>query len=183
MDIFQHFETYLGTTEAGWNLTQGSERFQVVRFNRQPSEGTVTYATLGMSHVVLPLPSGRQVRQELIFAAHDQFSSEEIASFLLTFCDFVLSKNQALLRGDVVGPNAPLIPGVAVTGVYATMPVVFGEGLGTLEDTVPPTVIVWLIPITDKEVAFIKAKGWGTFEDLLEDRQPDFWDLNRPSLI
>lgn len=183
MNIVDHLEAHLGAIDGGWGPTEGSSQIQVVRFNSQPFEGAVTYSTLGMSRTVLPLSDVKQVRQELLFTAYERFPPEQIASFLLTFCEYVLSKNRALLRGDVVGPSTPLISGVAVNAVYAALPVVFSDGLATFAGSTPATVLVWLLPILGNEAAFIKSSGWGKFEDLLEARDPDLWDLNRPSLV
>jgi hypothetical protein len=41
------------------------------------------------------------------------------------------------------------------------------------------TVIVqpWLIPITSKEADFINLNGWGKFENVLEEIDPDLLDF------
>jgi hypothetical protein len=123
------------------------------------------------------------VRQELLFAAYDRYAPPKIASFLLTFSKHVLSEKRALLRGDVMGPYKPLISGVAADSIFCALPVMFNSGLTTFYDTDPPTVFVWLIPIANAEAHFIKLHGWNRFEDLLESEQPDFWNLDRASLI
>jgi hypothetical protein len=73
------------------------------------------------------MPQGRKIRQELVFTANENFSARQIASFMLTFSNYVLARNQALLRGDIIGPSEPLISDVAVNSVYASIPVLFDE--------------------------------------------------------
>jgi hypothetical protein len=145
--------------------------------------GAITYVTLGMSNFVLPLSDVKQVRLELLFTAWANFNSKDISWLLIRLCDLVLSKKQALLRGDVVGPNTSVIPGVAANAVYAAMPVIFCNELAVFKETDPPTVVVWVLPIMEEEAKFIRSNGWSKFEDLLEACNPDLLDLNRPSTV
>jgi hypothetical protein len=179
VSLIDHLERSLGKISGGWNLPGKDGALQVVRFLDQPNVGVSTYVTLGVSRAVLPLGNGREVRQELLISAHDEFDPEQVASFLLTFSEYFLNQRRALLRGDVVGPSSPLIPGAEVVAVYASLPTMFGDEFWTFSGSTPPTVLVWLIPVHDEEVAFIKANGWSAFEDLLEARNPDLCDLRR----
>lgn len=180
--LIAHVEESLGKLDSGWSFEKGSNQIQVARFANQPFEGATTYVTLGLSNNLLPMPQGREVRQELVFTAYDNFPAEQIASFMLTFCDYILSRKRALLRGDVVGPSDPIIPGVAANAIYAAIPVVFNERFHTYNDSSPPTVMVWLLPLVGEEASFVKQNGWNQFEDLLEAEDPDLWDLNRPAI-
>lgn len=136
MTIIEHFEKFLGPVQQGWRETNAQEndpRLMVVRFSNTPFEAASTYATIGLSDHLLELADGRQVRQELLFAAHDNYASDEIASFLLSFSEFVRSKSWALARGDVVGPSAALIPGVAVNSVLRMFSGYFSGRSGPLQ--------------------------------------------------
>jgi hypothetical protein len=42
--------------------------------------------------------------------------------------------------------------------------------------------VVWLIPITAEETAFIRDEGWEAFEDALVRQDPDLLDPDRPQL-
>lgn len=186
MTIIEHFEKFLGPVQQGWRETNAQEndlRLMVVRFSNTPFEAASTYATIGLSDHLLELADGRQVRQELLFAAHDNYASDAIASFLLSFSEFVRSKSWALARGDVVGPSAALIPGVAVNSVYACPPVIFPEGLGLYSGSSPSTIIAWLVPLTGDEGSAEKRIGGDSFEEMLERSNPDLLDLNRPGII
>src|SRR6185437_16239744 len=111
----EHIATFLGRPEESWHLDAGPHDLQVVKTSNTPAQSVTAYATLGMSHTILRMPGDRVVRQELLFAAYEWFPSAEVASFLLAFGASVLSLGEALLRGDMIGPQNPLIPGVSAT--------------------------------------------------------------------
>jgi antitoxin YqcF len=179
----EHIATFLGKLEDSWHLETGSHDLQVVKASNQPAPGVTAYATLGMSHAVLRMPGGRTVRQELVLAAYERFPPASVASFLLTFGASILSLGEALLRGDMIGPQNALIPGVAANSIYCTAPVPFDERLATYDGSEPLTVFVWALPVTGDEAEFVMRNGWSKFEELLESREPDLWDLNRPSVV
>jgi hypothetical protein len=183
-DLVQHIERHLGTLDTGWKLKGGKEGgIQVVAFPDEPYEGVITYVTLGLSRSPLPMPGDRQVRQELVFIADRGYPREQVSSFLLTFAEYVRSQHRALLRGDVVGPGPALIPGVASKAVYATLPFLHDDGLATFSEGEPATVFVWVVPLRTEEADLVRKQGWEHFEDLLEQNDPDFGDLDRPSVI
>ena len=176
-NLVQHLESYLGEIARGWG---DAGEIQVVQFPDQPQPGVVTYTTLGLSSTPLPMNQGRTVRQELLVSVDSSFESKRLASFLATFAEYVRAQNRALLRGDVVGPSEPLIPGVGASAVYASIPVFFDDAFATYRGSSPPTVLVWLIPLPLEDAEFVKMQGWEAFEDKLESAAVDFWDLNRP---
>jgi hypothetical protein len=180
--VVEHLEHYLGRIQQGWGPSEDGS-IQIVRFANRPHKGVSTYATLGLSDQIKTLGGRRKVRMELVFSARDGFASEDVASFLLTFAEFVSSKKEALLRGDVVGPSEPLIAGVSANAVYAAIPVMFDKGFEALETTEPTTVFVWLLPLVGDEPERIRGTGWEPFEDALEQAQIDLFDLNRSSVF
>lgn len=183
MSIVGHFESHLGQIAGGWSDDEGSGSLQVVRFPGQPVPDVSCYATLGLSEHVLAMPRGREVRQELVFCAYDRFPAGDVASFLMSFGESLVPGHRALLRGDVIGPGEAVIPGSSLNAVYASVPVVFDDSFGTYERSTPATVVVWLIPLSAAEAGFVRQKGWSAFEELLEDADPDLFDLERPSLF
>lgn len=154
----------------------------MVRFKNQPFESVTTYVTLGFSDHVLNMKEGKDVFQELVFSTYEKYPSEQIASFMVTFAEYLLSKEKALLRDDVVGPSSPLIPGVSVNGVYSSIPVFFDDDFYVYDGGQLPTVLVWLIPLLSDECGFVKQSGWNSFEDILESKDPDLLDLDRLSV-
>lgn len=178
-NIAQHLEQHLGTIAEGWGDRGG---IQVVRFPDTPEPGVDTYSTLGLSETALPMSGGRAVRQELLVTVYASYDRTAVASFLLSFAEYIASQKRALLRGDVVGPSIPVIPGVRANAVYASMPVFFPDEFSTFRGSDPATVMVWLLPLPPVDAELVKSQGWDAFEDRLEAEAVDFWDLDRPSL-
>ncbi|ACC76293.1 suppressor of fused domain protein [Paraburkholderia caribensis] len=184
MTLIEHLETNLGPIAEGWkdDSTVGNA-LRVVRFPNQPFQGASTFATLGLSESKVSLPNGNHCGQELLFAAWDRYQAPHVGSFLLTFGAQVRNRQRALLRGDVIGPSAPLIPGVAANAIYASNPVIYPEELARYDDDGSPTVFVWLVPLMEAEGRFAKTQGWNQFEDALEKANPDLLDLDRSSVV
>lgn len=185
MTIIDHLEKALGPIQQGWGEAEtmsDSSKIMVVRFANMPFKNTSTFATIGLGDAVLYLPDGRALRQELMFAAHDAYPPDSVASFLLSFADFILSQSRALARGDVVGPSTALIPNVAANAVYAVPPVIFPDGIGLYKGSSPPTIIVWVLPLVGNESLIAKKMGCD-FEDILERANPDLLDLNRAPVV
>lgn len=152
-------------------------------FADRPAAGVTTLATLGLSTAVLSMGGNREVRQELLLAFADADGTEELAKLLLSVAEGMLDRGRALARGEVIG-NHPSTPvGTVPPELYASMPVVYPQGLTTLADSNPATVFVWLVPLRVPETEFIRAKGWNAFEDLLQDADPDLFDLRRVSIV
>ena len=63
------------------------------------------------------------------------------------------------------------------------MPVLYDDDFATYGGTEPPTVFVWLIPILAVEAEFVNDRGWSRFEDVLEEMNPDFGDLERRPVV
>lgn len=176
MKLYDHMELYLGKISEGWAPEEEGFNIQVVRFNSVPFDGISTYATLGLSNFILNINS-KQVRQELIFSAYDTYPADEVASFLMTFAEYIANGGTGLLRGEIkMGP--PLIRNVKSNGVYASIPVVFADELQVFNGGDSPVVFVWLIPITDTDAHFVIKNGWNKFEEELEQNNCDLWDLN-----
>ncbi|MGT2756421.1 suppressor of fused domain protein [Streptococcus ovuberis] len=57
--------------------------------------------------------------------------------------------------------------------------------LWDIEDlTLDQLTVTWLmaIPISDKELKFVEQYGADKLQDLFEEQQIDYWDLNRPEI-
>lgn len=183
MNIIEHLEGHLGEISRGWKDPVSPSGIRVVSFKDQPFEDIITYSTLGLSNTILPMNNGKSIRQELVFSAYRNFNNERIASFLSTFAEYLISINRALLRGDYIGPEAPIVLGTLLNSVYSAIPVIYKDSISVFDHTSPPTVIAWVIPIHEKEANYIRANGWSKFEDLLEEEDPELWDLTRSPIV
>lgn len=183
MNIIDHVEHYLGQMDHGWKPTGSPEGVSVSRFCDQPVEGMSTFVTFGLSSHRLSMSDKREVRQELISTNIKSVSSDGPVSFLLNVADSILFNHEALLRGQVIEPGRSIFTDSPMNAVYVSIPVLFDEGLYTFKETSPPTVLAWLIPIYANEAKYIKEHGWDNFEDILERKDPDLWDLERPPVV
>jgi hypothetical protein len=183
-DLVSHIEDALGPIDGGWSETaRGAPLwFKVVRILAQPVHGATTFVTLGLSDVELALPSGKGVRQELVFCCYAKHETTAIPGLLKTVGEELLKSGKALARGDVLGPAGPLFDG-DLTAFYASLPVVFPKPLATWDGSVPPTVFVWLVPVTSDEANVVARQGWSEFETILEASDPDLLDLHRTSVL
>jgi antitoxin YqcF len=177
-----HYERNLGQIVRGWSDDKRAHGIQIVSFDRQPEEGVSTYATLGLSDHVVSLSESRQIRQELLMSANATSNAEMIASLMLWAAEFVLARNRALLRGEVVGLGAEMCEGFTLSSIYVTNPSPFNASLTEFQSA-PATVFAYLVPITEAEGALVRSKGWRWFEEELERQNPDIWDLKRQDTI
>ncbi|MCB1257162.1 MAG: suppressor of fused domain protein, partial [Microthrixaceae bacterium] len=181
-DVIAHMESFLGPIDGGWSKTEAGERlpFTVLRFSGAPIPGTATFVTLGLSDVALALPGRQLVRQEFLVSTYDRFHSASIVTALHDVAVDAARRGDALLRGSVcAGPFG--LPGV-VTDLYCAIPVFFPDSFHVWRGSDPPTVFVWLVPITTEEHRFVEEKGWESFEQILESQDPDLLDLSRLGL-
>lgn len=183
-NIIHHIERYLGQMERGWSTpAQSKHSFSVAQFKDQPVVGLHTYATIGLSHHQLKLSEHKKVRQELLISISSQVNETHIAEILLKLGDLILSKHSGILRGEVLGPGKPLFDNSDLNALYATCPVYFPDAFSTYKESSRETVFVWLIPIYQCEANYITDYGWDKFEDLLEQKDPDLWDINRQHIL
>ena len=182
MTIIDHLEQYLGKIEQGWKDSKSDEGIQIVAIKNSPYESVSTLSSLGMSNKELDLSETKRVRQELIFSTYSMDVSENIVSFLLSLCEAIINRKKAVLRGEVIPLSSQLEKRIGFSAVYCAIPVLFDDTFAIYAKTCPSTVMVWIIPIHQNEVDYIKNNGWEAFESLLEEADPDLCSLKRSSI-
>lgn len=183
MSLIQHVENHLGSIERGWKDNQSDKTLQVVSFLDCPGETVSTFVSLGMSDEVLEMKDSRKVRQELVFSAYTISISNMVVSFLISLCEGILSRGKAVLRGEVIPLSPELAERIGFEFVYCTIPVFFEDDFCSYDETSPSTVMVWVLPIYKSEAKYIDRNGWESFEDLLEEKDPDLCSMERDSII
>ena len=183
MSVIDHAERYLGPIDKGWKNNSSKVGLQVVSFNDTPGESVTTFLTLGLSHHVLEVSNTKKIRQELVCAVSATVLSNLIVSFLLLLGESILKNHKALLRGEVIFLSNEVARKVGFDAVYCSIPVFIDDDFATYHESDPATVIVWMIPIYESEADFIAGNGWDRFEDLLEEKDPDFYSLDREPVI
>jgi hypothetical protein len=181
MSIPEHFEKYLGPMDSGWSFSVGPKDVSVVSFSEQPHSGVITLATLGLSHHILNQTEG-EVRQELLLGFHNSHPAMDLAKVIHYLSEQILHAHHAPLRGEILPLGGPILRGSEVCDLYATVPAPYPDGLAGYFETTPPTVVVWLLPIMPPEAQWVQKRGWRSFEDLLEQKEPDFFDLMRRAI-
>lgn len=180
--IDRHLERYLGPITRGWAATDPGG-VQLCLFEERPFEGMVTYTTLGLSRHKLAMPRGREVRQELLLSVAVRFANDDLAKMLDHVAERLLRDHRALLRGEVAFFGQRIARSSACDSLYVSLPIVFPEGLATCEETQPPTVFAWLVPIHPAEAALVNQHGWSELEVRWERADPDLFDLERSSVV
>jgi hypothetical protein len=158
--------------------------FQVVKYDSPTIRLTTAYSTLGLSdHPLRSRTSGRDLRLELIMMIRTTESQFEVPDLLQNVGLQMIQTGSALLRGDVIGPRGPLRPGSNLEALYAALPVYLADDFAgcSLGDGLE-CAIVWLIPISAKECAFVRSHGWPAFEAAMARDNPDLLAMDRDEL-
>jgi len=159
--------------------------FNVVDFANGPRPNTVTFSTLGLSKVPLHAQTERtHVYQELVIVVPDSLRGGPVPGVLQQIGQLAIAKEQAVVRGDVIGPRGPLFTADSqMEALYAALPLCFPDEFATYREGDRDVVMVWLIPIARKEAEFVRAHGWSRFEDELLKADLDLSDLKRQTLF
>lgn len=182
MNFIDHAEMFLGSISRGWKEKDSPDGVQVVLFRDSPSESINTFLTIGLSSHDLSISDVKSVRQELLLSLSGVKSDENAVSLLLFVCDLILNSHKALLRGQVIRLPFEAAEKIGCKALYCAIPVFMDDGFATFNESRPPTVVVWIVPIYESEANYIDTFGWDAFEELLEKRNPDVFSLGRDKI-
>jgi hypothetical protein len=183
MTIIDHAEKYLGEIDHGWKDDDSEGGLQIVSFRDCPGESASTFMSLGLSDHTLDISETKKVRQELLFSVYSSVLPALIVSFLLSLCESILSRHKAVLRGEVIPLSNDMVNKIGFDAVYCSIPVFFEDDFSVYDESSPSTVMVWMLPIYKSEVDYITTRGWESFEELLEEKDPDLCALDRAPVI
>ncbi|HEX3956225.1 MAG TPA: suppressor of fused domain protein [Trebonia sp.] len=157
--------------------------FQVTRHLEGQVPDSVAFSTVGLSKFELTSRRTRKsIRHELIMCVPDSLRDGSVPGLLQQVGLTTLRSGNALLRGDVIGPAGPVLPGSSLTALYVGVPVYFPDEFAEVEEDGKTIIIAWLVPISDSEADYITEHGWRQFEHLLAEKDPDLVDVSRPSI-
>ncbi|HWD05701.1 MAG TPA: suppressor of fused domain protein [Amycolatopsis sp.] len=186
MGLIEHLEARLGLITGGWSTDpDGRPReFRVAAFAKGVIPGVESFSTIGLSrHDLVSPKSGRKLRLELVAGERGGPGGEYLPGLVGQVADELLASGRALLRGDVIGPRGPLVPGSMMEAWYAAAPVYYDDGFAGVDlDDGHRAAIVWIVPISRSEAQFVSANGWREFENELIKYDPDLLDLHRDEL-
>ncbi|QUW78585.1 suppressor of fused domain protein [Streptomyces mirabilis] len=186
-ELIDHLESRLGRMLGAWSPPAGAPQGtpQVACFREGQLSGAQAFATIGLSRTPLWDPtSDRHFHLELLACENASRTTGygHFPEVLEYVAGQLVASGRAILRGDVLPLPAPL-PGGVMTCLYAGLPVYFDDDFFSVTvENGSDVAIVWLIPITAEETAFIREKGWEAFEDALVRQDPDLLDPDRPQL-
>lgn len=184
--LIEHLESRLGRLVHGWSTDPDGEPipFQVARFDGGRNGEVLSLATIGLSRRPMTSPvSGRPLHLELVLSVHRLIGERNLPAVLQQVGQNMLSTGRAIVRGEVVEMEGNVVSGSDLSALYATLPVYFDDAFATCRcEDGADVAIVWLVPVHGSEVAFIRAKGWDAFEELVERADPDLLDPTRNPL-
>ncbi|WP_266158029.1 suppressor of fused domain protein [Dyella silvatica] len=182
-NIVEHLEKFSGQIAEGWSKDAdgNSMPFQVVRTESGPIEGSVTFATLGLSnHPLKSTLSNKIIRQELIMLFRADAVPSNIVGIIQQAGLEAITRGHAYLRGEVIGPRGALFPSFEPKALYVTIPVYFPDEFTSVStEKIGDVIFAWLVPMLDDEVRFEAEHGWEKFEDRLAIVDPDLYDYTR----
>jgi Suppressor of fused protein (SUFU) len=85
--------------------------------------------------------------------------------------------------GSIIDTGRPWIDGAVADHFLLTLPYPFGPEFENVLHNDLHIQIMWLLPITNAEAAFIQRRGIDQFEQLAESSGVQFADPRRPSLV
>ena len=180
-EILEHLEGYLGPLSSGVeppdDLT-GVEGVQVLVFREVPElPDVVAYVTLGFSR-------NHDVRQELLLVTYAGQRSPWPA-ILFDLVAERRARNAFFERGEAVGPRGSVVGSATAQGFIAFDPLFLPDAFATLRlHSGADLRFVWLVPSTERELAFVRANGvdrWVDAMDAVAD-EVDLFDMFRADI-
>lgn len=184
--LIKHCEDHLGPISFGWSTDAAGARlpFQVALFERSPLPGVRVLCTLGLSNLPLRIgQGGRRLRQELVAMFRETDGPGSLPGVLQQLGTEALGIDTAYAPGDVIGPRGELRAGATVSAIYTALPVYLPDSFHVCRSTPEPVVFAWMVPITDAEADFVRARGRDAFEGALESVDPDLLNTSRESIV
>jgi len=179
--FIEHLEHHLGPIHNGATLCEGVLGAQ---FLARPFAESTTFMSVGLSHHVFQQSNGNPLRIEFLVACHNKFvDAFNPMSILADLCEQAISLHSVPPRGTVIGPRGKFFETTMMEALYCASPVYFDDALSPFVRLQEPVIIVWLVPITPDEAAYVETHGWSAFEDRLEEVNPDLLDLKRVSVV
>ncbi len=155
------------------NIAALPPEFQVLVVPRSPE--MTAYATRCMSQPDDP----ERLELYIVTRPSDEALSDVVE--VLTSVAHYHRTGSPLALGHTVNLGRPWLPGSTCTHGLVSLPYLDGPGLEWMEE--PKVRFLWLIPITEAELAFKKLHGMEALEEKFEETRFDFLDPRRRSVV
>jgi hypothetical protein len=175
--IQQHYarvwsEPFDACTLQGGGVHQLPPDFQILVIRR--SKEMLAYATRCMSQ-----PEDAERLELHIFTRPSDHSRSDVVEILTAVAHYHRT-GRRLGLGHTVNFGKPWQPGSRCTRGLISLPYLDGPPLEWLSE--PKIRFLWLVPLTESEVDFIKAHGVEELEEKLEQAGFNYLDPSRPSV-
>ena len=176
----------------GWSIDEapGGRKVTVCMFEEGELSNVTSYATVGLSGIPLQVREDkREIFVELMACSYSAANPRESGygpwpGILEHVASKSIQDGVAVLRGDLIPLPGPIAPGSEMVALYAMPPVYYPDNFSSFSvGGERRAVIVWLIPVGDREVSRCIEVGWSAFEAELVARDPDILDLFRGQVV
>ena len=181
--VMQHIDTHM--SGGGAALMDGAGN-SILRYEDAPFVGATSFVSCAANQPISAMEDrGQQshISQELVFAIKTQQCNDQTVQVFAALMEWLREQDAAFRYGEVIGPLDALFPDTDKQSLYVAMPTYFEEELAFCHATQPPTMFVWLVPVTEAERKYIVENGSDAFEVLLDEKNPDATDLKRACLV
>jgi hypothetical protein len=155
----------------------------VARLDAHPDPGLTAYATLGLSDYPL-IRDGREYPARVEFVGVARTEWTKFPNILATAAFCVINSNWFAMPGRIF-PNVVTIHqrNLELKHVLFVSPFLWEGELETV--TFPDKTVAWLmaVPISDREAEYARRNGSEALETLMEEKEVNDFDPDRPSLI
>jgi len=177
-----HYISYLGVpSDIHARQILDNIAFGVYEFGPQSNRQFWTYVTSGMSEIGQGT-SSKKVFTELLFYCKDQ--SLWAIDLLMKLSTYPVEYDEFFSSGDTLPLAGPIRPNSKLTSLLLLEPSLENPDFRFMDILGKPVGILWVLPITEKELELIMSSGNLNFSKLISREQPlDLLDLNRNSLL
>lgn len=151
---------------------------QVLEVAPGPMLDLYSYVTLGCWEAVQTLGVGT----EFVFSVR-QPDPAHVEAITLAAAAHCATPETRLDRGSVVPLGRPWLPGSTFDRLLVTLPYPYGPKFEYVRWRKFTARLLWLMPISALEAAFVSADGVEAFEARMEALQISFTDPARPSVV
>lgn len=179
-ELRQHYERYYEVRGNVLHWTDGPtgklpSHFFVLELPPGNKHGMWTYATVGMS-------AGRNHEEAVELIVYAAGKDRSIVELLTMAASFHKNAEPLGLHHTVnVGKGESYAP--MCDHGFISLPYLDGEKLELFTFDGQTTHIYWFIPITERERRYKVKNGCEALEQLFEEKQLDYLDFNRASLV
>ena len=173
-EFFEGHESELMSWELG-PIKDAVPNFQVIRFSPGPKINLWVYCSVGASGISHD-DSGLHE-----FVVVSPIESDRMVEMLAMITYY--HSNHNLGFGHTLPIGEPWIEKSKCTNWLISLPYPFGEELEIMPLNNTHAHVAWLLPITDAERDYKTKNDLEALEQMFDDSELEYWDINRKSVV